>query len=78
MLCPAHQDWKKETLGNASKRNANTFEGCLQIYEHSVSKCHKSATDSWKSSKLKTMKEIPMPKPEIKNTDFMKGSPSAR
>ena len=45
VLCPMYQDWKKETVGNASKRNANTLEGCRQIYEHSVSKCHKSAID---------------------------------
>ena len=78
VLCPVYQDWKKETVGNASKRNANTLEGCRQIYEHSVSKCHKSAIDWWKSSKLKTMKEIPIPKPEIKITNFVKSSPSAR
>ena len=45
VLCPVYQDCKKETVGNTSKRNANTLEGCRQIYEHSVSKCHKSATD---------------------------------
>ena len=78
VLCPMYQDWKKETMGNASKRNANTLEGCRQIYEHSVSKCHKSAIDWWKSNKVKTIKEISMPKPEIKITNFVKSSPSAR
>ena len=69
---------EKETVGNASKRNANTLEGCQQIYEHSVSKCHKSAIDWYKSNKLKIMKEIPMPNPEVKITNFVKSSPSAR
>ena len=59
MLCPMYQDWKKETVGNASKRNANTLEGCRQIYEHSVPKFYKSAIDWWKSNKLKTMKSSP-------------------
>ena len=70
VLCPIYQDWKKETVGNASKGNAYTLKGCRQIYEHSVSKCQKSAVDWWKSNKLKTMKEIPMPKPEIKISSF--------
>ena len=26
VLCPIYQDWKKETMGNASKRNANTLK----------------------------------------------------
>ena len=65
VLCPIYQDLKKETVGNASKRNANTLDGCRQIYGHSVLKCHKSAIDWWKSSKLKTIKEISMPKPEL-------------
>ena len=78
VLCSIYQDWKKETVGNASKRNANTLEGCRQIYEHSVLKCHKSAIDWWKLNKLKTMKEILIPNPEIKNTNFVKRSPSAR
>ena len=43
-----------------------------------MSKCHKSAIGWWKSNKLKTMKEIPMPNPEIKFTNFVKSSPSAR
>ena len=71
MVCPVYQDRKKEAVGN-------TLEGCQQIHEHSVSKCHKSAIDWWKSSKLKTMEEIPIPKPEIKITNFVKNSPSAR
>ena len=41
VLCPIYQDWKKETVGNASKGNAYTLKGCRQIYEHSVSKCQK-------------------------------------
>ena len=45
VLCAIYQDWKQETVGNASKRNANTLERCQQIYEHTVSKCHKSAID---------------------------------
>ena len=77
VLCPIYQDWEKETVGNASKRNANILEGCQQIYEHSVLKCHKSAIDLWKLNKLKTMKEILMPNPDIKNTNFVKSSPSA-
>ena len=28
VLCPIYQDWKKETVGNFSKRNVNTLEGC--------------------------------------------------
>ena len=72
------EDWKKEEVGNASKMNENTLEGCRQIYEHSVAKCHKSATEWWKSNKVKTIKEISMPKPEIKITNFVKSSPSAR
>ena len=28
VLCPIYQDWKKETVGNASKRNAYTLGGC--------------------------------------------------
>ena len=59
VLCPMYQDRKKETVGNASKRNANTLEGCRQFYEHSVSKFYKSAIDWWKSNKLKTMKSSP-------------------
>ena len=78
MLCFMYQDWKKETVGNASKRNENTLEGFRQIYEHSVSKCHKLAIDWWKSNKVKTIKEISMPKPEIKTTNFVESSPSAR
>ena len=65
-------------MGNASKGNANTLKECRQIYEHSVSKCHKSAIDWWKSNKVKTIKEISMPKTEIKITNFVKSSPSAR
>ena len=45
VLCLMYQDWKKEEVGNASKMNENTLEECRQIYEHSVVKCHKSATE---------------------------------
>ena len=72
VLCPVYQDWKKETVGNASKRNANTLEGCQQIYENSLSKCHESSRNWGKSSKLKTIKEIAMSKPEIKITNLRK------
>ena len=65
-------------MGNALKKHENTLEGFRQIYEHSVSKCHKLAIDWWKSNKIKTIKEISMPKPEIKTTNFVESSPSAR
>ena len=65
-------------MGNTSKRNANTLKGCQQIYEHSVSKYHKSAIDWWKSNEFKTMKEIPISNPEIKITNFVKSSSIAR